>query len=171
MNDKENFDEDLIEKAKSMSKEEMEKFFLSMPREKGAEYKEIYVAVMILEDLYYVLTDLPIESFKSEFVKKIKEVGGNPADRLKDYILLEIRKFYELAFHEKRYTLPKLPDYWEKIKSIRDQRIAHPDKKNQFKSNEDVERLYRAIDEVGFDKIFNDFKKYAKECLENVCDY
>src|SRR3989344_7273392 len=161
MDNKEKFDENLIEKVKAMSKEEMEKFFLSLPREKGAEYKEIYVAVMILEDLYYVLTDLPIETFKSEFVKKIKEVGGNPADRLKDYILLEIRKFYELVFHEKRYKLPRLPDYWEKIKSIRDQRIAHPDKKNQFKSNEDVERLYRAIDEVGFDRIFNDFKYYA----------
>jgi len=171
MDDKEKFDENLIEKVKAMSKEEMEKFFLSMPREKGAEYKEIYVAVMILEDIYYVLTDLPIEAFKSEFVKKIKEVGGNPADRLKDYILLEIRKFYELAFHEKRYILPQLPEYWDRIKSIRDKRIAHPDKENNFKLNEDVEKLYRAIDEIGFDRIFIDFKKYAKECLDIACDY
>lgn len=171
MEDKENFDEELINKVKSMSEKEREKFFLALPRERGAEYKEIYMAVIILEDLYYALSELPKESFKSDFVKKIIELGGKPADRLKDYIILEIKKFYELAFHEKRYSLPEIPKYWEKIKEIRDYRIAHPDKKNNFKTNEDVERLYRAIDEIGLDKIVEDFKQYAKECLNLICEY
>lgn len=171
MSESYNFDENLFKKISFMSEEEREKYFLSLPREKGAEYKEIYVCVMILEDLYYVLSELPKEAFKSEFVKKIKEIGGNPADRLKDYIILEIRKFYELAFHEKRYTLPKIPEYWDKLKDIRNERIAHPDKENKFKSNEDVEKLYRSIDEIGLDKIVEDFKRYAKECFNLVCDY
>jgi len=166
-----NFDKDLINKLKSMGDKEREEFFLSMPREKGAEYKEIYVAVIILEDLYYALSKLPKEAFKSEFVKKIIEFGGKPEDRLKDYFILEIRKFYELAFHEKRYTLPEIPEYGEKIRDIRNKRIAHPDKDNEFKSNEDVEKLYRAIDEIGLDKIVEEFKQYAKKCFEIVCDY
>lgn len=171
MEEEYNFDEDFMKKIKSLSKEEREKYFLSLPREKGAEYKEIYIAVIILEDLYHVLSKLPKEAFKSEFIKKIIELGGKPENRLKDYIILEIKKFYELAFHEKRCTLPEIPEYWKKIKDIRDKRIAHPDKDNKFKSNEDVEKLYRAIDKIGLDNIVEEFKQYANKCFEIICDY
>lgn len=166
-----NFDEEFVNKLKSMGEKEREEFFLALPRERGAEYKEIYISVIILEDLYYVLSKTPKEAFRSDFIKKIIEFGGKPANRLKDYIILEIKKFYELAFHEKRHSLPKIPEYWRRIKDIRDKRIAHPDKHNKFKSNEDVEKLYRSIDEIGLDKIVEDFKQYAKKCLNIVCEY
>lgn len=163
-----NFDEDFLEKVKSMNRDEMEKFFLELPRERGAEYKEIFVRVEILEEIYYIVSNLPKESFKNKFNLKIKEVGGNPADVLKDYLVLEIKKFYELAHKEKRFKLPKIPDYWPSLKDIRDFRIAHPDAENKFKSNEDVEKLYRAIDHIGLDKIVEDFKEYAKTCMKIV---
>jgi hypothetical protein len=171
MNKKIKFDEELLKKLKLMDKKEQEDFYLSLPREKGAEYKEICIAVDILEDLYYTLSKLPKEAFNSEFIKKIIEFGGRPEDRLKDYIILEIKKFYELAFHEKRYALPKIPEYWIKLKDIRDKRIAHPVKEKEFKSNKEIAKLYLSIDEIGLDKIVEDFKKYAEECLNIICDY
>jgi hypothetical protein len=167
----EEFDDEFISKIKSMGKKEREEFFLNMPREGGAEYKEIYVAVIILEDLYYALSNLTKEAFKSDFVKKIIELGGKPEDRLKDYILLEIKKFYELASKDKEYSLPEAPKYWKKIKDIRDDRIAHAVKKSDFKTNRDVANLYYAIDKIGLDKIVEDFKLYARKCLNIVCEY
>ena len=167
MNKNSDFDDDFLKKIKSMSKEEMEKYFLSLPREKVASYKEISMRVVMLEDFFYIISDSSKESFKNIFNIKIKEIGANPADIIKDYVLLEIIKFYQLAHKEKnRFRLPTAPEYWNKLKDIRDARIAHPDTKN--KSNQDVEKLYRAVDEIGFDKIVNEFKKYAETCINFV---
>lgn len=164
----ESIDENFIKKVRSMSKEEREKYFLSLPREKAAAYKEIFMRVVMLEDFYPILSNTPKESFKNEFNISIKNVGENPADILKDYIILEIRKFHQLSHHEKKIKgveLPPVPEYWTKIRDIRDARIAHPSKRNEFKSNKDVEKLYRPIDEIGLDKIVEEFKQYAQECI------
>ena len=161
------FDEELIKKIKSMSKEEMEKYFLRLPREKAASYKEIYMRVLMLEDFYVILSELPKESFKSRFNFKIKDMNGNPADALKDYIVLEIKKFYELASQANNgLRLPPAPDHWTILGKIRDMRIAHPD--TESKSNEDAQKLYREIDKVGLDNIVEEFKKYAIGCISQV---
>jgi hypothetical protein len=161
-------DEKFLEKMMAMGKEEREKYFLSLPREKAAGYKEIYMRVMQLEDIFFIIYELPEEAFKSKFNKGMIGLGGNPADILRDYIILEIKKFYELAYKEKLTELLPLPEYWAKLKDFRDSRIAHPSKGCDFKLNEDVEKLYRVIDEIGLDKIMEDFKKYAKICIEHV---
>jgi hypothetical protein len=162
--------EDFLEKIKSMSKEEREKYFLNLPREKAAGYKEIFMRVMQLEDFYMILSDLPKEKFRSEFNLGIIELDGNPADSLKDYIILEIRKFYELAYKEELVERLPPPEYWTKLRDFRDARIAHPSKGCDFKLNEDIEKLYGVIDEIGLDKIVEDFKKYAKRCIEHVSE-
>lgn len=158
------FNEEMLRKVKSMNKEEREKYLLSLPREKAASYKEIFMRVEELEDFFYILSNLPKESFKNIFNLLVKEVGENPANILKDYIVLEIRKFYELVYKEKRVKLPPVPEYWIKLKELRDVRIAHPDIKND--SNEEVEKFYRAIDEIGLDKIVDEFKVYARKCID-----
>ncbi len=161
-------DEDFLKKMMSMGKEEREKYFLSLPREKAAGYKEIFMRVMELEDFYFILLDLPKETFKSEFNRAIIEFEGNPANVLKDYILLEIRKFYELAYKEGLTELLPPPKYWTKLRDFRDTRIAHPSKRCDFKLNKDVEKLYSTIDKIGFDKIVEEFKQYAKICIDHV---
>ena len=163
--------ESLLEKIKSMSEEKREKYFLGLPREKAAGYKEIFMRVMQLEDFYIILSNLPQETFRNEFNLGIIELGGKPANSLKDYIILEIRKFYELAFKEKLTELLPPPEYWTELKNFRDARIAHPSKGCDFKSNEDVEKLYRPIDEIGLDKIVEDFKQYAGTCIERVSGF
>ena len=150
-----------IEKLRSMSAEEKEKLFLSLPREKGASYKEIFMRISTLEDFYHIISKT--NEFENIFNISVKSVGRNPADVLKDYIVLEIRKFYELASKEKRVKLPEAPTYWEKLRDLRDIRIAHPDTTSQ--SNEDSAKLYRTIDEIGLDNILNDFKRYALTCM------
>ena len=161
-------DEFFLEKMMSMSKEEREKYFLSLPREKAAGYKEIFMRVIELEDFYFILSDLPKETFKSKFNLGIIEFGGNPANVLRDYMILEIRKFYELAYKEGMTELLPPPEYWTKLRDFRDARIAHPSMESEFKLNEDVEKLYWVIDEIGLDKIIEDFKQYAKICIEHV---
>jgi hypothetical protein len=165
--EKEEINEELLKKIMSLSKEQREKTFLSLPREKAAGYKEIYMRVMMLEDFYFILSNLPKESFKDMFNLSIKDIGGNPANALRDYIILEIRKFYELV-SKKEIELPPVPEYWTKLKDFRDARIAHPSKASEYKLNEDVEKLYWTIDEIGFDKIMEDFKQYAKSCIDIV---
>jgi hypothetical protein len=164
MDENYNINENFIKKIKSMSKEQMEKLFLSLPREKAAGYKEIFMRVVMLEEFYQILSNLPNGSFKNTFNLSIKNIGGNPADSLRDYIILEIRKFYELVHKEKKIGLPPIPEYWTKLRDIRDFRIAHPTKK-ELKSNEDVEKLYRPINEIGLDKIIEEFKQHAKLCI------
>ena len=149
-----------------MNKEERERYFLSLPREKAASYKEIFMRVETLEDLFYIISNLPKESFKNIFNLLVKDVGENPANILKDYIVLEIRKFYELVYKEKRVKLPPVPEYWTKLRDLRDIRIAHPDTKN--KSNEEVEKFYRSLDEIGLDKIVGEFKIYARRCINLI---
>lgn len=161
-------DENFLKKIMSMSKEEREKYFLNLPREKAAGYKEIFMRVMELEDFYFILSDLPKETFKDRFNLGIIEFGGNPADVLKDYIILEIKKFYELVYKEGMAELLPPPEYWTKLRDFRDARIAHPSMQCEFKLNEDVEKLYRIIDEIGLDKIIEEFKQYAKICINHM---
>lgn len=166
MNEKD-INKEMMEKIKLMSKEEREKYLFSLPREKAASYKEIFMRVVMLEDFYIIISNIPKESFKNMFNLSIKEVGENPADILKDYITLEIRKFYQLAYLEQnRFKFPMAPNYWTKLRDLRDVRIAHPDTTN--KTNEDVAKWYRAVDEIGFDKIVNEFKQYAETCITLV---
>lgn len=161
------FNEGFIKKLKRMSKKEREEWFLNQPREKAASYKEIFMRVIELEDFYIIISKLPKNSFNSEFNKKIIELGGNPANSLKDYIILEIRKFYELAHEERnRFRFPNPPMYWEELKNIRHDRIAHADKKSKY--NRDVEKYYEVINKIGFDNIVDDFKKYGKNCISLV---
>ena len=162
--------EDFMKKMMSMSKEEREKYFLSLPREKAAGYKEIYMRVMQLEDIFFIIYELPEETFKSKFNKRMMGFEGNPANVLRDYIILEIRKFYELAHKEELVELLPPPEYWTELRDFRNARIAHPSRGCDFKLNEDVEKLYWVIDEIGLDKIMEDFKKYAKICIEHVSE-
>ncbi len=166
----EDIDEDFLEKMMSMSKEEREKYFLSLPREKAAGYKEIYMRVMQLEDLFFIIYELPKEIFKSKFNKTMMKFEGNPANVLRDYILLEIKKFYELVHLEKLDKLLPLPEYWVELKTFRDARIAHPSEGKKFKINEDVEKLYWDLKKIGLDKIMEDFKQYAKICMNHVIE-
>ena len=99
------------------------------------------------------------------------EFGSNPANVLRDYIILEIKKFYELAHLEKLDKLLPPPEYWTELKAFRDVRIAHPSEGKKFKINEDVEKLYWNIEKIGLDRIMEDFKKYAKTCIEHVSEF
>lgn len=163
-------DEEFLKKMMSMSKEEREKYFLSLPREKAAGYKEIFMRVMQLEDLFFIIHELPKETFKNKFNKMMIGFEGNPANILRDYIILEIKKFYELTHLEKLDKLLPPPEYWTELKAFRNARIAHPSEAKKFKINEDVEKLYWNLEEIGLDKIMEDFKKYAKICIEHVSE-
>jgi len=137
-------DQDFLGRMMSMDEEDRGKYFLSMPRERAVSYKEIFMRVEELEDLYFIISDLPEKVFKSKFNKLMIKLGGNPASILKDYIILEITKFHELMEKEKGIKLPPLPEYHKKIIVIRSNRIAHPINK-RFKSNKDVEKLYGGL--------------------------
>ena len=165
--DMSDINEKLLQKMMSMDVEERNKYFLSLPREKAAGYKEIAMRVDELVDFYQIISGLSESEFNSKFNKLMIWLGGNPANILKDYIILEIRKFHELMYNEKNAKLPKIPDYWEKIRDIRHNKIAHPTK-SDLESNEDVDRLYRAINEIGLDKIVEEFKKYSIECIKII---
>ncbi len=102
--------EDYIQKLMAMSKKERKERFLSLPRERAAAYKEIFMRVMELEDFYIIISRLPEEEFKCKFNRLMIRLEGNPADILKDYILLEIRKFHELMHNEEGVELPPHPE-------------------------------------------------------------
>jgi hypothetical protein len=166
--DMKDINEDYLEKLISMDKKEREEHFLSLPREKAASYKEIFMRVLELEDFYIIISRLPEEEFKCKFNKLIIGLQGNPADILRDYILLEIKKFYELVSKEKIEGLPEPPEYWIEIKRFRDSRIAHPTLNKEFESNKDVHELYEIINKIGLDEIVEEFKQYAKKCIDIV---
>ncbi len=50
---------------------------------------------------------------------------------------------------------------------MRHDRIAHPTN-SELKYNSDVEELYKSINEIGFNRIVEEFKVYGKECVDII---
>lgn len=107
------------------------------------------------------------EDLLREENKEIVKAGKfGPSSFLGEYILLEISSFYTLCYlykTKKKYDLPDIPKYWDKLKEFRNDITGHRDNDEKFNTLTEWMEAYKKIDRIGMDKILNDFLEYVAQ--------
>ena len=147
-----------------LTKEEKEEAINKAPRTTFIKLIELHGKVNCMVDFINIIGELKLEDFGVQYNKLTKEFGGNPADFLNDYIILEMVNFYRLAYFEKEVKLPKVPEYWKKLRAFRHALPAHTDQKGEFETYGDLKEFVGILDEIGLDIILKDFNIYFLKC-------
>ena len=116
--------------------------------------------------MFQEIIDKHVDELEDSYKKVFKDIDAKPSQQLMEYIILEIRSFYWVAYRAFKDEI-KYPDYiMSTLKSFRDNIIAH------FTSNNPRElvEFYRQINDIGFDKILSDYMLFRDEVFKMISD-
>lgn len=133
---------------------------------KNREYDEWFPFECIERRLFLMrqfaqIIDNHPEELHSSYQSVIKKWGIKPSEAIADFLLLDIRNFYWVAYKRFGDTI-KYPESFEYVRKLRDCTIAHFDKDTP----KEVVEAYEKIQKIGFDKIWKDFTLF-KEFIKN----
>ena len=112
--------------------------------------------VSILGEFYTVISNHP-EELSPRFQAIIKKRGVKPSQTLIDYLLLDIRNFYWLAYKKFGKTI-EYPKSWKIVKNFRDKIISHFIIENPM----ELVGLYEEVNKFGIDKIYSDYEEFKE---------
>ncbi len=159
-----------IEKYKNMSEEEVKEHLRKGYMKKYDRLNYAFVRIDMLLDYIRVLKEHKTE-LQSPGSRVVVASGKkfNPV-MLSEYVVLEITSFYNLVRQikeeEQISDLPDNPDYWPIIRDFRNQITSHLDKEGRFQTTAEWMDQYNKVDEIGIDKIVNQFKKDYYQCYK-----
>ncbi|MBN1377385.1 hypothetical protein JW949_03605 [Candidatus Woesearchaeota archaeon] len=148
-----------------MDEEKKKKYLQDL---RNREYDEWFPFECIIRRLFFLkqfakIIDNHPEELDPSYKSVIKERGIRPSEPLMDFFILDIRNFYWIAYKKFEDTI-EYPDSWKYIKELRDNTIAHFTKD----APKEVVMAYEKIQEIGFNKIWNDFCKFRESVKSKI---
>lgn len=86
----------------------------------------------------------------------IKKRKIKPSEPLMEYIVMEIRTFYSLAYYKFGKSIT-FPESYDVVKSLRDHSTAH----FRAKTPGEAVNLFENVNLVGFEKIYSEYKIFS----------
>lgn len=162
--------EQLQRKLESMTTEQIKDYYKNQPMKKYDRLNYIYIRITQLLDFMKVIDKNADQLITpaSKAVIGLSNKGVRPSQFLYDYVVQEISSFYTLAhkYIMDGAQLPKIPDYWKKLKDFRNSIPGHMDNKEKLKTTKEWFEKYESVDKLNTTRIIKEFEKYYKECVK-----